>query len=187
MIGFRHLWEYTQSLAKHAEAGVWDITDLSDFVTPLLNVSTEGELQREIRDIIDEIDIMIYIGNQQKEVMKKFKKDVEYLFDPDNRWKETAAGSQPEKDDPVVNKRREDYKWFVVNAEELLCDVDDRIEELIGLRKSAESTSAGVSLPFTLTASKGALRCSWPQTDLIKALFLAANLSSANLSCHLLS
>lgn len=147
MIGFRHLREHTQRLAKLADKGAWDTEHLSGFVAPLLNVSSEGELQREIRDIIDEIDIMIYIGNQQKEVMKKFKKDVEHLLDKDKRWREKTATEPQKKDEEADKNRREDYNWFVVNAEELLCDVEDRITELLGLRKSAESTSAGVSLP----------------------------------------
>lgn len=141
MLGFRHLWECTQRLAKLADTGLWDTTDLSEFITPLLNVSTEGELQREIRDVIDEIDIMIYIGNQQREVVKKFKKDVEHLLDIDNRWKN---GGKPEEGE---HERYKDYKWFVINAEELLDDVGDRIAELIGLRQSAVSTSTGVCLP----------------------------------------
>lgn len=150
VLGFQHLWECTQRLAKLADTGLWDTTDLSDFITPLLNVSTEGELQCEIRDVIDEIDIMIYIGNQQKEVVKKFKKDVEHLLDADNRWRnETGAVFPKEDSDGGEQERYKDYKWFVINAEELLDDVGDRIAELTGLRQSAVSTSTGVCLPGT--------------------------------------
>lgn len=119
---------------------------MSDFVIPLLNINKEGQLQREIKDIIDELDIMIYISSQQRDVIKKFKKEVTHILDPSGTWKDklptTPIGDS--KDDKK-KKPYDDYFWFVNTADELLGDVDDQIGELEGLRKSAESTSTSVS------------------------------------------
>lgn len=49
---------------------------MSEFIAPLLNISTEGGLQREIKDVIDELEIMISIYMQQITVMKKFVNNV---------------------------------------------------------------------------------------------------------------
>lgn len=148
--------------------------DLSDFVVPLLNINPEGVLQREIKDIIDELDIMLHITHQQKAVIRKFKKDVEHLIDREGTWKDKSAAvpaapvnadgdeNSPKKDNnsdteshmererkyEKEEKRRVDFLWFENSVEELLCDVDDRIEELEGLKKSAGSTSESVRLPL---------------------------------------
>lgn len=126
---------------------------MSSFVAPLLNISTEGELQREIKDVIDELDIMIYINNQQLEVMKKFAKDVGDLLNPDGDGRRFNASSPPtsptassaEQREAKHTKRSSNYSWFRRTAQELLDDVEDRIKELNGLKQSAESTSKSVS------------------------------------------
>lgn len=88
---------------------------------------------------------MIYITTQQRDVMKKFKKEVTHILDPSGTWKDklptTPVGESKDKN----WKRHDDYFWFVNTADELLSDVDDQIGELEGLRKSAESTSTSVS------------------------------------------
>lgn len=91
---------------------------------------------------------MIYISTQQRDVIKKFKKEVTHILDPSGTWKDKLpttpiSDSKDDKD----KKRHNDYFWFVNTADELLGDVDDQIGELEGLRKSAESTSTSVS-PF---------------------------------------
>lgn len=130
--------------------------DLSEFVPPLLNIGPEGELQREIKDVMDELDIMLHLTHQQKEVIKRFKKNVEHLMDPQGRWIASpqspnwfpgqANGTQAGKEELEETRKRDNHQWFRVCAEDLLCDVEDRIEELEGLLKSAGSTSASVRL-----------------------------------------
>lgn len=125
--------------------------NLSDLVIPLLNINKEGKLQREIKDIIDELDIMIYISTQQRDVMKNFKKEVTHILDPHGMWKDklttapiTDSNGEDTRDDES-KKLHDDYFWFVHTADELLGDVEDQIGELEGLKKSAESTSTSVS------------------------------------------
>lgn len=42
-------------------------------------------------------------------------------------------------------RKQDEYHWFLLNAEELLAEVQGRIDELGDLRKSAQSTSDSVS------------------------------------------
>ncbi|KAK7701690.1 hypothetical protein SLS64_010138 [Diaporthe eres] len=139
-ISFEHLWEWTGKLGNFAKPGYLP-ANLSDFVIPLLNINKEGQLQREIKDIIDELDIMIYISSQQRDVIKKFKKEVTHILDPSGTWKDKPPTSPISDFTEGNDKKRYDYFWFVNTADELLGDVDDQIGELEGLRKSAESTS----------------------------------------------
>lgn len=178
-IGFEHLWRWTSELSKHV-INKFSLMDLSEFVPPLLNIGPEGELQREIKDVIDELDIMLHLTHQQKEVIKKFKKNVEHLIDPLGIWRNTSAlpeihetqGSKGE--DPVVPKRRrDDFQWFRVCAEDLLCDVDDRIEELEELRKSAESTSESVRAILPTPSHQHSERCTYLTMMLILTSFVS--------------
>ncbi|KAI3393589.1 hypothetical protein diail_3893, partial [Diaporthe ilicicola] len=143
-ISLDHLWEWTGRLGNFAKPGHLR-SNLSDLVIPLLNIKKEGQLQREIKDIIDELDIMIYISTQQRDVIKKFKKEVTHILDPSGTWKDklpTTPTSDASRDDKMKpHDEIDDYFWFVNSADELLSDVDDQIGELNGLRKSAESTS----------------------------------------------
>lgn len=131
------------------------MTNLGDFVSPLLNIAPEGKLQREIKDVIDELDIMLHLTHQQKDVIKRFKKNVEHLVDPQGRWtalpqtpapmgSPTQANETQDQGELEELRRRDNHQWFKVCAEDLLCDIDDRIEELEGLSKSAKSTSESV-------------------------------------------
>ncbi|KAK2608226.1 hypothetical protein N8I77_006850 [Diaporthe amygdali] len=162
-ISFEHLWEWTGKLGNFARPGHLP-TNLSDFVIPLLNINKEGQLQREIKDIIDELDIMIYITTQQRDVMKKFKKEVTHILDPSGTWKDklptTPVGESKDKN----WKRHDDYFWFVNTADELLSDVDDQIGELEGLRKSAESTSTSLDHLLNLKQQQASVFQTWQST-----------------------
>lgn len=129
---------------------------------PLLDVHVEGKLQREIKDILDELDMMIHVYKQQREVMRRFCKHVEHILDPEGRWKEgmirdkpddrappapttaSAAAREREWEQEEQDERREQLYWFRIQARELLSDVDGRMDELAGLRKAAESSAQNV-------------------------------------------
>ena len=70
-IAYRHLWQLVDELTNiyqsHANADV-----PADTLLPLLKLEPESQMQRVIRDIIDELDIMIQIMEQQNDVITKF-------------------------------------------------------------------------------------------------------------------
>lgn len=49
----------------------------------LLDVNPEGDLSREIKDILDELHIMLNIKSKQQRVLRDFQKHVEYILAPE--------------------------------------------------------------------------------------------------------
>jgi len=148
--------------------------DTSGLHVPLLDINPEGRLQREIKDILEELDIMIHINRTHRDVLKDYMNHVEHILDPEGIFgfkqqhsvayhtlihlsKGSSAGPGHSSDDAHGKeadrkgdeadrkvKDREIYEWFKINADELFSKVTGRIEELEDLRKSAESTSNSV-------------------------------------------
>ncbi|KAI8294268.1 hypothetical protein K4K59_005176 [Colletotrichum sp. SAR11_240] len=160
--------------------------DASHLHLPLLNINPEGKLQREIKDILDELDIMINVNNKQKDVIKRFTKHVENIFDASGEWRDnmkslnpdgadwdyrnTASSRQnsPERAQGAGNEKdvdqereREKFIWFRKQAYDLISDVGDRIVELEGLRKSAESTSQGIKDLLDLKQQQASILQAW--------------------------
>jgi len=139
----------------------------------------EGKLQREIKDILDELDIMINITKQQKDLIQRFCKHVENILDPDGRWchgsedqflaqddeSEEEAVPTPERNDrsDEMQERKKDkdrvqreklcdrkrrkkhLDWFRVQSQDLVSEVENRMDELEGLRESAKNTAQSVN------------------------------------------
>lgn len=140
--------------------------DLSEFVAPLLNISTEGELQQEIKDIIDELSIMIYLQNQQLNVIKSFVNHSKQLLEPKYQpgspaispssptFSGAQAGASPASPkSPVTSHMRElrtnrNLEWFARISGDLVNSAESRIAELQTLKDSAKSTSDSVSFPL---------------------------------------
>jgi hypothetical protein len=118
----------------------------------------------------------MYLGTQQAKVLKRFKRLVQQMLSPVAAYKEpdrnsdilpalktrTESGleegaraplspghgeqaySGPGHDHPA--NRRKKYSWFSNHATVLMADVEDRMAELEGLKKSALSAAENVSL-----------------------------------------
>lgn len=90
----------------------------------LLNITPEGQLQTETKDIIEELQIMIHITKKQKEVLKRFKRHAENLLNSNWDFLET----------------------FRTNADRLLEETDERQGELEELHRNAEHVCKDVSI-----------------------------------------
>lgn len=173
-IGFQHLWHWTEKAGKIYRSKMKHVEAL-DLHVPLLDIHPEGKLQREIKDIIDELDMMIHVIKKQKEVIKRFYKHVDHIFNP-NGPRQTSFGHAAEqrrksrqswgslddsqerrRDSAFVSNenqtsddelRKQQFDSFHVQAQELLEEVGDRMEELEDLKRNAESTAQGVSAEF---------------------------------------
>ncbi len=84
-------------------------------------------MQREIRDIIDELEIIIYVVKQQQQVITKYTEQALEIL-------ENQSEDSPQK------------KSFEKRAKALICELEAQIEELEGLKRSAESTAQNVSM-----------------------------------------
>jgi hypothetical protein len=117
----------------------------------LLDVTPEAELQREIRDIIDELDIMLHIVRQQQEVIRRFVRfaeDVLRFTEDVSRTdlvkpRGNATPSAPVDVQSIVDDQ---IKSFEARGADLLSEVEDRIQELGGLKASALSTAENVGV-----------------------------------------
>lgn len=110
----------------------------------LLDVTPEAELQREIRDIIDELDIMLHIVGQQQEVIKRFVRFAEDVLgtNPANLPRQIGSATPVDVQSIVADQ----IKSFESRKADLLSEVEDRIKELEGLKASALSTAENVGL-----------------------------------------
>ena len=143
-----------------------------------MDINAEAKLQREIRDIIDELDIMIHIVRQEEEVITRFVKKAREILERDDKGKNTnkpvvriqhsdgtwsdievklsshsneqasqgmsgaSTQKQPDKGDSLGSQARE---AFDSRSNDLLSEISDRIKELEGLKRLAESTAQNVS------------------------------------------
>lgn len=143
--------------------------DVEDKAKSLLDINPEGELLREIKDILDELHIMLDIKNKQQRVFKQFKKHIEYMIAPGlaqskeigtAKQKTVLGGTENEqckepKGLPADGKREgggeapdnaeRDARWTLEFALELSAGLDDRIADLNNLKESAEHTEKAVS------------------------------------------
>ncbi|RYP64457.1 hypothetical protein DL771_008745 [Monosporascus sp. 5C6A] len=135
---FERLWHWTDKASKvYRSKGNADASELH---VPLLDINPEGKLQQEIKDIIEELDIMIHITKTQKDILTKF------------------IGFIREKLEPLG---RVDPEWFKVNADERFAIIRDRIEKLEELRKTADSTATSVKDLLELKQQQASVVQAW--------------------------
>src|SRR5436305_7665340 len=103
----------------------------------LLNINPEGQLLKEIKDIIDEIHIMTRINQQQQTVAETFVKHIKQSLLPKLRsksaWDPVAALYENDNDtesQSLQMEQREAANWTLTRANQLLKDIQDRIFEL---------------------------------------------------------
>ncbi|KAI0599766.1 hypothetical protein F4775DRAFT_549780 [Biscogniauxia sp. FL1348] len=152
-IASERLWRWTDKAGDIYRSKT--DSDISDLHVQLLDINPEGQLEREIKDIIEELDIMLNITKTHRDILKTFIGNAEDILDPSgsyrrngkramtsqNFWKKSQVGDGGAPEDP---KRCDDYHWFCINADERLENVAERIGELEELRTRATSTAESV-------------------------------------------
>lgn len=88
-------------------------------------------MQREIRDIIDELGIIIHVVRQQEQVITKYTEQALEILE-----------NRP-KDKPKDNTLQTEL--FKKRAKALICELEIQIKELEELKRNAESTAQNVS------------------------------------------
>ncbi|KAI1373718.1 hypothetical protein F4677DRAFT_186798 [Hypoxylon crocopeplum] len=82
---FERLWHWTSAASDVYRARGY--VDASELHVPLLDINPEGKLEREIKDIVEELDIMIYITKTYEDILKNFVANVEDFLDPSGEWR----------------------------------------------------------------------------------------------------
>ena len=177
-LAFEKLWHWTQRASIVYRSGEQG----GDIHTSLLDIYPEGQLEREIKDIIEEVGIMMHINKTHRDILKSFIKHAKHILDPTGQYCSDAGHrhsglKSPEQSTPNTEKTTEAtshnenqrlaYEWFSNNADELYENVGDRIEELEELEKSAKATAESVSITYVVgltndgTEQLYRLRISW--------------------------
>lgn len=140
---------------------------LSELQIALLDINPEGKLEREIRDIVEELEIMAFIKKAEKNVLQSFVDNARRILKPGSavecpsvatpddysshqegfggRSRTASPGTGP-KFPSSTKADTATYQWFRKNAFELLRKVDDQIARLEELDRSAKSAAERVSL-----------------------------------------
>ncbi|KAL2130693.1 hypothetical protein VTI74DRAFT_6080 [Chaetomium olivicolor] len=135
----------------------------------LLNINPEGELLKEVKDIMDELHIMMRIKEQQQTVMESFVKHIRRALTPRVRPQRPATSQASATWDLALEitlgtpdshsndqtyhreeQQRRNVKRTLLRAENLLLDLEERISELKALLKNAQNTSAALKDLLTL-------------------------------------
>lgn len=162
-VAFGRLWRWTEEARKIYKSRARAAG--SRLHVPLLDITPEGDLEKEIKDIIEELGIMIYVNKTHRDVLKQFITHVKHILDPNGEYSgkdsKVAASKQRIKllrsksseanlsktnmPKIVENDQRHNFDWFNINADEALTRVNDRIEQLEELQRSAQITASSVS------------------------------------------
>ncbi|KAI1259733.1 hypothetical protein F5Y18DRAFT_433045 [Xylariaceae sp. FL1019] len=154
-VAFSRLWRWTSDARKVYRSQGY--TDTAGLHIPLLDINPEGHLEREIEDIIEELDIMLHISNTHKDIIKTFIDQAEHILDPEAKFGPADQGSKSQRHrkksmvsggDPSENEKFLDYQSFGLKAVELQDRVESHVKDLETLRKSAKNTAEDVNCPF---------------------------------------
>jgi hypothetical protein len=167
-VAYAHFWDTTEKVSNLYKFNNPD-EDVEDKAKSLLDINPEGELLREIKDILDELHIMLNIKSKQQRVFKQFKKHIEYMIAPglaqskeigtakqkkvlgdtdneDSDSQEEDLTDEKKKVKREGNEKAErDARWTLEFALDLSTGLDDRIADLNNLKESAEHTERAVS------------------------------------------
>lgn len=119
--------------------------DTRDLHIPLLDINPEGDLEREIEDIIEELDIMLHITNTYQDIVKRFVEQAEHIIDRNGKLSKSFRRHLEEGNEP--SKEEEDYRSFKLKADECQERVNSHIKDLESLRRSAKNTAEDVIIP----------------------------------------
>lgn len=163
---FHHLWHWTERASKLYRNKASN-DDVNNVYKGLLDINPEGKIQREIKDIKEELDIMIQFHRKQHEIARRFARNVQQVLDlkradgmpvmldalqmaqqGDQDVQQIqqifTGGSDSKELTPEDKKQRRKLNWFNTLATELSGDMSERTQELQGLKDYAESTGQSV-------------------------------------------
>ncbi|KAF5013258.1 hypothetical protein FDECE_733 [Fusarium decemcellulare] len=129
----------------------------SELHVPLLDINPEANMHREIKDIAEELDIMINVVRSHMTVLEDFITHVQHMLDPDGLFGyRYSVGGERRVGSPRAyahaepmspggsTSNKQTYKFFMMNAEEMRIKMSSRITELEHLRQSAQSACDSV-------------------------------------------
>jgi hypothetical protein len=153
-IAYDHFWHTTKQ-ASDCYKSPDGHNDIEEKSKSLLDINPEGSLLGEIKDIQDELDLMINIKSKQQRVFKEFNKNVKLMIAHGLALSEELGTAKPadvaagqtgfEGDQTVVASiPSTDAQWTLQFGFDLAARLDDRVEDLRNLKASAERAEKAV-------------------------------------------
>ncbi|RWA03890.1 hypothetical protein EKO27_g11217 [Xylaria grammica] len=159
---FGQLWWWTEQASYvYSDKGY---TDTSHLHMSLLDINPEGQLDREIEDIIEELDIMLHLVNTHDDILRKFIEQAESILNPTGKFS-PQKGSQrriwrADTDSPLPDDERA-YRCFKQKANEGQARARDYITELQKLRESAKKTAEDVEHLLSMKQQQASVFQAW--------------------------
>ncbi|KAG6362737.1 hypothetical protein INS49_007830 [Diaporthe citri] len=129
--GAEQYWEWARIFSRLAHTDVDN--GLSDLIVPFLDIGKEGELQGQIKSVVRDLQIMLHITKGQLEVLQKFERCMLQI----SRRKST------------------------VNTEPLLTDVQNCIQDLEDMARTAEGISTSLDYLISLKQQQVTVVQAW--------------------------
>ncbi|KAI0964955.1 hypothetical protein F4678DRAFT_454429 [Xylaria arbuscula] len=155
-MAFTRLWRWTDEARKIFRSKGY--TDTSGLHIPLLDINPEGKLEREIEDIIEELDIMLHITNIHKDIVQTFVRQAEQILCPNEPSKQPTR--HPEET-AKSQEKQEDYRSFKLRAQECQERVNGYVKDLESLRRSAKNAADDVLHLLTMKQQQASVVQAW--------------------------
>ncbi|KAI7785604.1 hypothetical protein LA080_006624 [Diaporthe eres] len=129
--GAEQYWEWARIFSRLAHTDVDN--GLSDLIVPFLDIGKEGELQGQIRSVVRDLQIMLHITKGQLEVLQKFERSILQF----------SRG------------------MTTVNVEPLLTEVQNCIQDLEDMGRTAEGISTSLDYLISLKQQQVTVVQAW--------------------------
>ncbi|KAI0862133.1 hypothetical protein F4860DRAFT_473604 [Xylaria cubensis] len=154
-VAFTRLWRWTDEARKTFRAqGYMNTKSLH---IPLLDINPEGKLEREIEDIIEELDIMLRISNTHQDIVKSFVKQAEDILDPDGAFRKGFERKKTAEDE----EKYKNYESFKLRADECQSRIDGHVRDLESLRRTAKNTADDILHLLTMKQQQASVVQAW--------------------------
>ncbi|KAI8944242.1 hypothetical protein F4801DRAFT_572457 [Xylaria longipes] len=158
-VAFTRLWRWTDEARKIFRSQ--DYMNTRGLHIPLLDINPEGKLEREIEDIIEELDIMLRISNNHQDIIKRFIEQAERILDSGGKFRERFERNKPVRDSLHKRKDYENYQSFKLRANELQDRVKSYVKDLESLRRTAKNTADDVLHLLTMKQQQASVVQAW--------------------------
>ncbi|KAI0197001.1 hypothetical protein F4808DRAFT_299052 [Astrocystis sublimbata] len=157
-VAFDRLWRWTDEARKFFRSQGY--VNPRKLHLPLLDINPEGKLEREIEDIIEELDIMLRILSTHQDIIKSFIEQSEGILDPNGDFLQKLRNHESVQE-ASRKEKYEDYQCFKLRANDCQNRVNIQVKELECLRKSARNTSDDVLHLLTMKQQQASVVQAW--------------------------
>ncbi|KAI0868161.1 hypothetical protein GGS24DRAFT_513762 [Hypoxylon argillaceum] len=158
-VAFDRLWKWTDDARGVFRSQAH--TNTKGLHIPLLDINPEGQLDREIGDIIEELDIMLRIANIHRDTVKSFVEQAERILDSEGSFRKVFEHNPPSMEKVKKDSNYEDYKSFKMRGDECQDRINRHVKDLESLRTSAKNTADGVLHLLTMKQQQAGVVQAW--------------------------